>query len=101
MSLWDGWVCYMTPNPYGAGTPNPAMVILSPPLPSPPCPPILLQPPGSTSGSGGSHGGREVLGQILGLEGNGNCCECSAPDPAWASVNLGITLCIECSGIHR
>ncbi|XP_065586459.1 LOW QUALITY PROTEIN: arf-GAP with coiled-coil, ANK repeat and PH domain-containing protein 1 [Cyrtonyx montezumae] len=57
--------------------------------------------PGSTSGSGGSRGGREVLGAILGLEGNGNCCECRAPDPAWASVNLGITLCIECSGIHR
>ncbi|XP_040513113.1 arf-GAP with coiled-coil, ANK repeat and PH domain-containing protein 1 isoform X1 [Gallus gallus] len=64
-------------------------------------PPGPTGPPGSTSGSGGSHGGREVLGQILGLEGNGNCCECSAPDPAWASVNLGITLCIECSGIHR
>ncbi|KAK5869800.1 hypothetical protein PBY51_024490 [Eleginops maclovinus] len=23
------------------------------------------------------------------------------PDPRWASINLGITLCIQCSGIHR
>lgn len=22
-------------------------------------------------------------------------------DPKWVSVNLGITLCIECSGVHR
>lgn len=22
-------------------------------------------------------------------------------DPTWASINLGITLCIECSGVHR
>ena len=22
-------------------------------------------------------------------------------DPEWASINLGILLCIECSGIHR
>ncbi|KAF9409595.1 hypothetical protein HW555_011068 [Spodoptera exigua] len=24
-----------------------------------------------------------------------------SPNPRWASINLGITLCIECSGIHR
>ena len=23
------------------------------------------------------------------------------PNPDWASINLGITLCIQCSGIHR
>lgn len=22
-------------------------------------------------------------------------------DPTWASINLGVLLCIECSGIHR
>lgn len=38
---------------------------------------------------------------MLGLEGNGSCCDCREPAPDWASVNLGITLCIECSGIHR
>ena len=29
------------------------------------------------------------------------CCDCNAPDPSWASINLGITLCTECVGIHR
>jgi Arf-GAP/coiled-coil/ANK repeat/PH domain-containing protein len=28
------------------------------------------------------------------------CCV-SASDPDWASINLGILLCIECSGVHR
>ena len=23
------------------------------------------------------------------------------PDPDWASLNLGVLICIECSGIHR
>jgi len=29
------------------------------------------------------------------------CAECNAPDPVWASINLGIMICLECSGIHR
>ncbi|XP_067144380.1 arf-GAP with coiled-coil, ANK repeat and PH domain-containing protein 2 [Centruroides vittatus] len=39
--------------------------------------------------------------QILSIPGNELCCDCKSPDPRWASINLGITLCIECSGIHR
>lgn len=38
---------------------------------------------------------------ILAMPGNDACADCSAPDPRWASINLGITLCIECAGIHR
>ena len=30
-----------------------------------------------------------------------SCCPCSAPDPDWASLNLGCLICIECSGVHR
>ncbi|XP_056138911.1 BAR_ACAPs and ArfGap_ACAP domain-containing protein [Lampris incognitus] len=33
--------------------------------------------------------------------GNQRCCDCGEEEPRWASVNLGITMCIECSGIHR
>lgn len=35
------------------------------------------------------------------IPGNGFCADCGAPDPDWASLNLGILLCIECSGVHR
>jgi Arf-GAP/coiled-coil/ANK repeat/PH domain-containing protein len=35
------------------------------------------------------------------IPGNDLCAECSAPDPDWASLNLGILMCIQCSGIHR
>ncbi|XP_007045558.2 PREDICTED: ADP-ribosylation factor GTPase-activating protein AGD4 [Theobroma cacao] len=35
------------------------------------------------------------------IPGNDICAECSAPEPDWASLNLGILLCIECSGVHR
>lgn len=39
--------------------------------------------------------------QILAIPGNDLCCDCLAPGPCWASINFCITLCIECSGIHR
>ncbi len=29
------------------------------------------------------------------------CADCNARDPDWASANLGILLCIQCSGVHR
>lgn len=39
--------------------------------------------------------------QFLKIPGNSQCCDCAHPEPRWASINLGITLCIECSGVHR
>jgi Arf-GAP with coiled-coil, ANK repeat and PH domain-containing protein len=35
------------------------------------------------------------------LQSNPFCCDCSNPNPDWASINLGSLICIECSGIHR
>ncbi|XP_076956820.1 ADP-ribosylation factor GTPase-activating protein AGD4-like [Bidens hawaiensis] len=35
------------------------------------------------------------------IPGNDLCAECGAPEPDWASLNLGILVCIECSGVHR
>ena len=35
------------------------------------------------------------------VQGNAACCECGAANPDWASLNLGILLCIRCSGLHR
>jgi ADP-ribosylation factor GTPase-activating protein 1 len=29
------------------------------------------------------------------------CFECSSKMPQWASVNMGIYICLECSGVHR
>uniref|UniRef100_A0A3P8WKL9 Arf-GAP with coiled-coil, ANK repeat and PH domain-containing protein n=1 Tax=Cynoglossus semilaevis TaxID=244447 RepID=A0A3P8WKL9_CYNSE len=42
-----------------------------------------------------------ILQRIQSLPGNEQCCDCGQADPRWASINLGILLCIECSGIHR
>lgn len=39
--------------------------------------------------------------RIRKIEGNSYCADCGAPRPDWASINLGILVCIECSGIHR
>nr|AAH73417.1 MGC80883 protein [Xenopus laevis] len=38
---------------------------------------------------------------VLRVPGNASCCDCRTAEPEWASINLGVTLCIECSGIHR
>ena len=38
---------------------------------------------------------------FLDVPGNSACADCGNFKPTWASINLGVTLCIECSGIHR
>ncbi|GLU06288.1 hypothetical protein SLE2022_233320 [Rubroshorea leprosula] len=40
----------------------------------------------------------EVLRKVCG---NDKCADCGAPEPDWASLNLGVLVCIECSGVHR
>ncbi|XP_076828480.1 arf-GAP with coiled-coil, ANK repeat and PH domain-containing protein 2 isoform X6 [Brachyhypopomus gauderio] len=45
--------------------------------------------------------GESALQRVQVVSGNSHCCDCGQADPRWASINLGITLCIECSGIHR
>uniref|UniRef100_A0A670XTN9 ArfGAP with SH3 domain, ankyrin repeat and PH domain 2 n=1 Tax=Pseudonaja textilis TaxID=8673 RepID=A0A670XTN9_PSETE len=40
-----------------------------------------------------------IIEEIKHMPGNNMCCDCSTP--AWLSINLGILICIECSGIHR
>uniref|UniRef100_A0A8C5WY67 Arf-GAP with coiled-coil, ANK repeat and PH domain-containing protein n=1 Tax=Laticauda laticaudata TaxID=8630 RepID=A0A8C5WY67_LATLA len=45
--------------------------------------------------------GETILQRVQSISGNDQCCDCGQADPRWASINLGILLCIECSGIHR
>ncbi|XP_064381820.1 arf-GAP with SH3 domain, ANK repeat and PH domain-containing protein 1-like isoform X2 [Halichondria panicea] len=42
-----------------------------------------------------------IISKIRSLPGNNRCVDCGAPDPEWLSVNLGILMCINCSGRHR
>jgi Arf-GAP/coiled-coil/ANK repeat/PH domain-containing protein len=44
---------------------------------------------------------RESLKKIRMIPGNDQCADCGVKDPEWACTNLGIIVCIECSGIHR
>lgn len=73
----------------------------------------LLPHPGcgaqaATSGSHVSEGGFDsapseadgpsVLESLWALEGCGACADCGAPQPDWASLNLGVVFCLQCSG---
>ncbi|XP_048110487.1 arf-GAP with coiled-coil, ANK repeat and PH domain-containing protein 3-like [Alosa alosa] len=42
-----------------------------------------------------------ILQRVQSLPGNELCADCGQADPRWASINMGVLLCIECSGIHR
>ncbi|XP_048847081.1 arf-GAP with dual PH domain-containing protein 1-like isoform X5 [Brienomyrus brachyistius] len=44
---------------------------------------------------------RRRLLELQARPGNGNCADCGASDPTWASFILGVFVCQNCSGIHR
>jgi hypothetical protein len=41
------------------------------------------------------------LQELLRVPGNGQCADCNARNPGWASWNLGIFLCMRCASLHR
>ncbi|XP_027105176.1 ADP-ribosylation factor GTPase-activating protein AGD5 isoform X1 [Coffea arabica] len=43
----------------------------------------------------------KILEGLLKLPENQYCADCKSKGPRWASVNLGIFICMQCSGIHR
>ncbi|KAK1388079.1 putative ADP-ribosylation factor GTPase-activating protein AGD15 [Heracleum sosnowskyi] len=43
----------------------------------------------------------KILDGLLKLPENKECADCHKKAPRWASVNLGIFICMQCSGIHR
>lgn len=40
----------------------------------------------------------EVAEKVWFNEANGICADCRAPQPEWASVNLGVVICKKCAG---
>jgi len=44
---------------------------------------------------------QKILANLLAYPENKECADCKAKGPRWASVNLGVFVCITCSGIHR
>uniref|UniRef100_A0A3P9M8X5 Arf-GAP with SH3 domain, ANK repeat and PH domain-containing protein 3 n=1 Tax=Oryzias latipes TaxID=8090 RepID=A0A3P9M8X5_ORYLA len=44
---------------------------------------------------------KSIVEEVKKMNGNDRCCDCGAAGPTWLSTNLGVLICIECSGIHR
>ncbi|BGP32654.1 ARF GAP with effector function(s) [Rhodotorula toruloides] len=44
---------------------------------------------------------QQILREELKRPENKLCADCKRNDPRWASTNLGVFVCIRCSGIHR
>jgi hypothetical protein len=43
----------------------------------------------------------QILEEQVKITGNNTCAECGARGPRWTSTNLGIYICLGCSGMHR
>ena len=53
-------------------------------------------------GEKGDLGTRDsVRAALASAPGNGQCADCGAPDPDWASLNLVVVVCQRCAGAHR
>ncbi|KAL5248104.1 hypothetical protein ACHWQZ_G017321 [Mnemiopsis leidyi] len=44
---------------------------------------------------------KRIIHKIKTTPGNDRCVDCGRPDPTWFAVNLGVLVCIHCSGAHR
>jgi hypothetical protein len=44
---------------------------------------------------------QRLFAELLQEGPNKSCIDCNRKNPQWASVNLGVFMCIECSGTHR
>lgn len=45
---------------------------------------------------------KAVIKYVQKIPGNDKCCDCgSTNDVTWISINFGILVCIQCSGVHR
>ncbi|XP_074269674.1 ADP-ribosylation factor GTPase-activating protein AGD12-like [Silene latifolia] len=45
--------------------------------------------------------GKRRLKDLLRQQDNRGCADCGAPDPKWASANIGVFICLKCCGVHR
>ncbi|KAB2026934.1 hypothetical protein ES319_D06G255100v1 [Gossypium barbadense] len=41
------------------------------------------------------------LKNLMNQTDNRICADCGAPDPKWASANIGVFICLKCCGVHR
>ncbi|KAK7359131.1 hypothetical protein VNO77_01078 [Canavalia gladiata] len=45
--------------------------------------------------------GKRRLKDFLLQKDNHFCADCNAPDPKWASTNIGVFICLKCSDVHQ
>ncbi|KAJ0239404.1 C2 domain-containing protein [Hirschfeldia incana] len=55
----------------------------------------------SAAGQGNDSSGKRRIRDLLSQPDNLVCADCSAPDPKWASANIGVFICLKCCGVHR
>ncbi|XP_010529368.1 PREDICTED: probable ADP-ribosylation factor GTPase-activating protein AGD13 isoform X2 [Tarenaya hassleriana] len=55
----------------------------------------------SAAGLGKPGSGKRRIRDLLNQPDNRVCADCGAPDPKWASANIGVFICLKCCGVHR
>ncbi|KAJ1940330.1 hypothetical protein EC988_007064, partial [Linderina pennispora] len=88
-------------TPQGSAAPSQAPSKTNTPTPLQPAQFAVSRASSAQRADSDGEAARMRMAALRAVPGNNACVDCGRRAPEWAAINLGVLMCIECSGVHR